>query len=177
MIEDFIDEMESIYSKYKSGMKKAIITKLSGIDDYGERKLNRAVIENYDMGRPPSLKVLMELVYKYKIKVISQAYGGMSVCEFCNYEYDQELITCPKCNKIRNYGAVRLYKMGEGRMHPFEIAERKKQMELLEPSAEEIRKFNEYLANTNGLKGLLWGKIKNMRKTKAVNHDISKKNL
>ena len=166
MIDDVIEEMEETYGKYKSGMKSAIIDKLSRIDDEGEKQLIRAVVENYDMARPPSLKILLELMYKKKINTRIEGYGGMSICEFCNFEYDQELIACPKCNKQRKYGLTRLYKMGEGKMHPFEIQQRADKRKADEPSPEEIRKFNEYLSHTNGLMGLLKGKIKNLRQNK-----------
>ena len=164
MIDDFIDEMEETYGKYKSGMKKAITDNLSDIDRDGEKKLMRIVVENYDMGRPPNLKILLELMYKNKINIKTHGYGGMSVCEFCNFEYDQDLIECPKCHKERKFGITRLYKMGEGKMHPFEIQRRKEEREAMEPPPEEIRKFNEYLSQTGGLTGLLMGKIKNLRK-------------
>jgi hypothetical protein len=170
MIEDFIEAIEETFGKYKAGMRKAIEDQLTGLHSQDEIKLVKIIVENYDMGRPPNLKILLELMYKHKITIKVKGYGGMSVCEFCKYEYDQDLVTCPKCDKIRKYGAVRMYKMGEGKMHPFEISERKKQREKEEPSAEEIRKFHEYLAHTNGLKGLLWGKIKNLRK-KVVNDE------
>lgn len=164
MIDDFIDEMEGTYGKYKPGMKKAIKDKLENIEEHSEKRLLKNLIESYDMARPPNLKVIMDVIYKTGISLLTQGFGGMSVCEHCNYEFDQDLVACPKCKKIRIYGKTRLYRMGEGPMHPFEISERRKAIESVEPSAEELRKFNEYLANTNGLKGLLWGKIKNLRK-------------
>ena len=166
MIDDLIESIEDTYGKYKPGMKKAIEDKLSNIDDQTEKKLLSNLIADYDMGRPPNLKVIMGVMYKTGLNLLTQGYGGMSVCEYCNHEYDQALVLCPKCNKRRKFGVTRLYKMGEGKMHPFEISERRKAIEALEPSAEEIRKFNEYLTHTNGLKGLLWGKIKNLRKAK-----------
>ena len=169
MIDDFIKEIEKTFGKYKTGMRSAIEDQLSGLNSQDEIKLLKIVVENYDMGRPPNLKILLEFMYKHRITIKMQGYGGMSVCEHCNFEYDESLVKCPKCNKLRIYGVVKLYKMGEGKMHPFEISERLKQMEKAEPSAEEIRKFNEYLENTDGLKGLFWGKIKNLRNKEFSN--------
>ena len=163
MVEDLIESLEDAFGKYKPGMKKAIKRKLSGIDSDSEKTLYRGLTEDYDLARPPSLKVIMGEMYKNGINVANQGYGGMSICEFCQYEYDQELVNCPKCGKIRKYGIIKLYKMGEGIMHPFNIQERKEKRKAMEPSEEEIQKFNEFLAHTGGLKGLLKDKIKNIR--------------
>jgi hypothetical protein len=167
MVDDFVDEIEETYGKYKSGMRKAITDKLFNIDKQDEQKLLKNLIENYDMARPPNLKIILEVMYKIGITLLSQGYGGMSICEHCNYEFDQALVRCPKCDKLRIYGVTRLYKMGEGKMHPFEIKERADAMKAQEPTAEEMRKFNEYLSHTGGLRGLLKGKIKNLRQNKS----------
>lgn len=164
MIDNFITEIEDTYGNYKSGMRKAIVEKLCNMDEQTEQKLLKSLIESYDLARPPNLKVILETMYRIGISLLTQGYGGMSICEHCNYEFDQALVRCPKCNKLRIYGVTRMYKMGEGQMHPFAVSERQKSIEAQEPTAEEARKFQELMQNTGGLQGMLKDKIKNLRK-------------
>lgn len=108
MIDEFITEIENTFGKYKSGMKKAITDKMLGLDENGFDDLLRFLIEDYDMARPPSLKVIMGECYRHKISLNHEEFYGVSVCEFCGQEFSQSLIRCPKCEKIRKYGLTRL---------------------------------------------------------------------
>ena len=108
MINDFIDALEDTFGKYRHGMRTAIENKLSDVSEKGFDDLLRYVIEDYDMARPPSLKVLLGESYRHNISLNKATMYGISVCEFCGQEFSQNVISCPKCQKLRKYGVTKL---------------------------------------------------------------------
>lgn len=108
MITDFMKTLEDTFGKYKHGMKSAIENKISGLDDNGFADLLKYLTEDYDMARPPSLKVILGECYRHNIELNHADLYGISVCEFCDQEFSQSELFCSKCHKLRKYGITRL---------------------------------------------------------------------
>ncbi len=108
MIGDFMDSMEDTFGKYKSGMRTAIENKLQYLSDANFIDLLKYLTEDYDMARPPSLKVIMGQVYKHSMSLggVQSSYY-VSVCENCGCEFSHMELRCPKCQSIRKYGLSR----------------------------------------------------------------------
>ncbi len=108
MIEDLLIDLEDTFGNYKHGMRTAIENKLSCIDEKEGDDLLRFLIEDYDMARPPSLKVIMGECYRHNISLNHEDLYGVSVCEFCGQEFSQSELYCLNCHKLRKYGITRL---------------------------------------------------------------------
>ena len=108
LLDDFIYSLEDTFGKYKSGMQKVVRNKLSDMSQSSCDELLKHLTENYDMARPPSLKVILTEAYKYNIPLNTQKFYGISVCEFCGRDYSQDIIACPQCQRIRHYGITKL---------------------------------------------------------------------
>lgn len=105
MIDSFISNIEETFGKYKSGMRIAIENKLQFLSDVDFMDLLKFLTEDYDMARPPSLKVIMGEVFKHSINLGSiQTSYYVSVCENCNREFSHMELRCPQCQSIRKYG-------------------------------------------------------------------------
>ena len=67
MITDFLNILEDTFGKYRHGMRSAIEDKLTNITDNDFQELIKYLTEDYDLARPPSLKVIMGECYKHNI--------------------------------------------------------------------------------------------------------------
>lgn len=149
-LDGFIETLESTFGKYKSGMNNHIRSKLFYVTQEGYDFLLNRLIEDYDLARPPSLKVIMREVYRHKIPLNNIEYIGISVCEFCNQEYSQNLVRCPRCQRLRKYGISRMVRMGENNIESKEEP----------PTLEEQREVKQLLEKAGGIKGLFRKAIK-----------------
>ena len=107
-MEEFINSLEETFGKYRQGMRKAIEEKLCSVNQSDFDNLLKYLLEDYDMARPPSLKVILGEIYRHNILLNRATMYGISVCEFCGQEFSQNVIVCPKCQKLRKYGVTRL---------------------------------------------------------------------
>ena len=138
MVNDFVESLEEVFGNYKAGMKKAIIRKLSDITSDNEKVLYRALTEDYDMARPPSLKAILTTMYNHNIKYVTHHKYICSVCENCGKEFSANSLYCPHCKKLRKYGVIRMLE-DKPPWHGTELAQMKKdEMEL----EDEHRKLN-----------------------------------
>ncbi len=107
-LDGFIESLENTFGKYKAGMQSAIRLKLMNMTQEGYDTLLGYLVNDYDLARPPSLKVIMGEIYTHRINTFNIYITGVSVCEFCNREYSQDAYKCPHCGKLRKYGITRL---------------------------------------------------------------------
>jgi len=104
MIDAFITDMEDTFGKYRNGMSNVIKMVLKGMTQTSLDLLFKAATENYDLARPPSLKVLRDLIKDHRIPIDRNNYSWISVCEFCDHEFSTKSTQCPNCGKLRKYG-------------------------------------------------------------------------
>lgn len=108
MIDDFINTLEDTFGKYKHGMRTAIVNKISDLSDFGFADLLKYLTEDYDMARPPSLKIILGECVNHNIFLNHEDFYGISICEFCGQEFSQNILNCPQCQKLRKYGLTKL---------------------------------------------------------------------
>lgn len=146
MINNFMDTLEDTFGKYKHGMSNAIRDKLKGVKQGDLFNLIKYLTEDYDMARPPSLKVIMNECYKHDISLTTgEKILGISVCEFCGQEFPQNLLRCPNCKKRRMYGITKLVHVDGNYIEPEEAP----------PTPEEQEDVKRRLAKVGGITGLL----------------------
>lgn len=139
MIDGFIEEIENTFGKYKPGMRRAIYNKLTNLNENAFDELLKYIIEEYDMGRPPSLKVILSSMYHHDIRGAIQNQYICSVCEHCGMEFSANSYKCPHCKNIRKYGVVKILK-DKPPWHDAEIRQIKKDELELEDEKNKVNK-------------------------------------
>lgn len=110
MLDAFIENLEETFGKYRSGMVYSIRQKLVNINQNGLDILTDCLTREYDMARPPSLKVILSTIHNHNIKGAIQNQYICSVCEHCGMEFSGNSYKCPHCKNIRKYGVVKILK-------------------------------------------------------------------
>lgn len=109
MIDSFIEDIEESYGKYKGGMLGAIKQRLVNLTQENYDKLYSKLIMEYDMARPPSMKILLDTAHRHGIALNNKIDSySVSICEHCNKEFSVNSLVCPYCKKLRIYGIVKM---------------------------------------------------------------------
>jgi len=108
MINQFIDSIEDTFGKYKHGMRSAIEDKFSGLKDNDFLDLIKYLTEDYDMARPPSMKIILEECFRHNIPLnTKKVVYSISICEHCGQHFSNDALKCPRCNKLRKVGITK----------------------------------------------------------------------
>jgi len=110
MIDTFIDNIENTFGKYKAGMSYSIRQKLAGLSQESMDILTDKITREYDMARPPSLKVVLGVMAQNNIHGGISKYYSCSVCESCGKEFSFNSLECPYCKQRRMYGVIKILK-------------------------------------------------------------------
>lgn len=108
IIDNFMDNLDETFGKYKAGMAFSIRQKLIGMRQESLDMLTHYLTREYDMARPPSLKVILSTMHNHNIHGIFQGQYIVSVCEHCEKEFSANNLRCPYCKKLRIYGVIRM---------------------------------------------------------------------
>jgi len=91
-------------------MRNAITNKVQNVNNGDLDSLYRYIIQEYDMARPPSLKVILASMYYHNIRGMTPHKYTCSVCDHCGMEFSINSYICPHCKNIRKYGVVKMMK-------------------------------------------------------------------
>ena len=152
MIDDFLNDLEDTFGKYRNGMRNAITNKVQNVNNGDLDSLYRYIIQEYDMARPPSLKVILASMYYHNIRGMTPHKYTCSVCEHCGMDFSTNSLYCPHCKKLRIFGKVREMKnkpvwhdveIRKERKDALEVGDLKKtNVELLFQEIKEEHKLN-----------------------------------
>ena len=107
-INKFIENIEAIYGKYRSGMREVIEERLSRVPEKGLNAIYNAVIENHDKPSPPSYKKIRDYAGVKGVSLATEKpYYFVSICESCGAEFNIDDYACPVCGKQRLFGLVK----------------------------------------------------------------------
>ena len=110
ILDVFIETMEAAYGKYRVGMAFAIRQKLTYLNQQALDILADKITTEYDMARPPSLKVILTTMYNHNIRGTKQTIYSCSVCEHCGEMFSSNSYRCPHCKRLRIYGITKILK-------------------------------------------------------------------
>jgi len=129
-IEIFLEDMQSTFGKYRDGMSFSIKQKLYGLNQANLDSLSEKLTAEYDMGRPPSLKVILSTMFNHGISGDIPKYYSCSVCETCGKDFSVNSLVCPHCKELRTYGVIKILQ-NPPPWHDAEIKQQKKdQLEI-----------------------------------------------